>query len=176
MASSVMISLEKIVSPSNGLLISWLLFWMFPWDNCAGILKHIFEYARWHYFAMIAAFQRNHIVSLNRRACCGISMSWPGRGVDPWNLDCLCRKKQAIESLKATTRDIPDYDVLMQQRLRILDENGYGLNEIQEVISTLDPFARCERVFLDWFAYTFFKWWFFRIHFYEFWYAFDGKN
>ena len=38
-----------------------------------------------------------------------------------------------IEALKATTRDIPDYDVLMQQRLRILDENNLGLDDIQKV-------------------------------------------
>lgn len=48
-------------------------------------------------------------------------------------------EKTGIESLRATTRDIPDYDVLMKQRLRILDEHGLGLNEIQEVIATLEP-------------------------------------
>ena len=29
-------------------------------------------------------------------------------------------EKTGIEALKATTRDIPDYDVLMRQRLKIL--------------------------------------------------------
>ena len=48
-------------------------------------------------------------------------------------------EKTGIEELKATTRDIPDYDVLMKQRLRILDEHGYGLPDIQEVIETLEP-------------------------------------
>ena len=48
-------------------------------------------------------------------------------------------EKTGIESLRATTRDIPDYDVLMKQRLRILDEHGLGLREIQEVIATLEP-------------------------------------
>lgn len=48
-------------------------------------------------------------------------------------------KVTGIESLKATTRDIPDYDVLMKQRLRILEENNLGLKEIQEVIATLKP-------------------------------------
>ena len=43
-------------------------------------------------------------------------------------------KVTGIESLKATTRDIPDYDVLMKQRLRILEENNLGLKEIQDVI------------------------------------------
>ena len=48
-------------------------------------------------------------------------------------------KVTGIEELKATTRDIPDYDVLMQQRLRILDEHGLKLGDIQEVIGTLKP-------------------------------------
>ena len=48
-------------------------------------------------------------------------------------------EKTGIESLRATTRDIPDYDVLMKQRLRILDEHGLTLNDIQAVIATLKP-------------------------------------
>lgn len=47
--------------------------------------------------------------------------------------------KTGIEELRATTRDIPDYDVLMKQRLRILDEHGLKLKDIQEVIATLKP-------------------------------------
>src|SRR5690606_29236681 len=58
-------------------------------------------------------------------------------------------EKTGIDALKATTRDIPDYDVLMKQRLRILDEHGLGLNEIQEVIATLSPLPGA-REFLDW--------------------------
>ncbi len=44
-----------------------------------------------------------------------------------------------IESLKATTRDIPNYDDLMKQRLRILTENNLRLDDIQAVISNLKP-------------------------------------
>ncbi len=58
-------------------------------------------------------------------------------------------EKTGIEELKATTRDIPDYDVLMRQRLRLLDEHGYGLPEIQEVIAGLDPLPGASE-FLDW--------------------------
>lgn len=54
-----------------------------------------------------------------------------------------------IEELRATTRDIPDYDVLMRQRLAILDRHGLGLAEIQEVIAGLEPLAGA-REFLDW--------------------------
>ncbi|MDA8782551.1 bifunctional phosphoserine phosphatase/homoserine phosphotransferase ThrH [Porticoccaceae bacterium] len=48
-------------------------------------------------------------------------------------------EKTGIEALKRTTRDEPDYDVLMNYRLAILREHGLGLNEIQEVIATLKP-------------------------------------
>lgn len=48
-------------------------------------------------------------------------------------------EKTGIKELRATTRDIPDYDVLMRQRLRILDENGLKLPDIQAVIATLEP-------------------------------------
>lgn len=58
-------------------------------------------------------------------------------------------EKTGIDSLRATTRDIPDYDVLMKQRLRILDEHGLGLTEIQEVIATLEPLPGA-REFTDW--------------------------
>ncbi|MAT49976.1 MAG: bifunctional phosphoserine phosphatase/homoserine phosphotransferase ThrH [Porticoccaceae bacterium] len=58
-------------------------------------------------------------------------------------------EKTGIDALRATTRDIPDYDVLMKQRLSILDQHGLGLNEIQEVIATLEPLPGA-REFTDW--------------------------
>ena len=48
-------------------------------------------------------------------------------------------ERTGIEALRATTREIPDYDVLMKQRLGILEENGLGIQEIQDVISTMEP-------------------------------------
>ena len=54
-----------------------------------------------------------------------------------------------IEELKATTRDIPDYDVLMKQRLRILEENNLGLPDIQKVIAELSPLEGAKE-FIDW--------------------------
>ena len=54
-----------------------------------------------------------------------------------------------ISELKVTTRDIPDYDELMQLRLSILDQHGLGVNEIQEVIATLSPLEGAAD-FLDW--------------------------
>ncbi len=58
-------------------------------------------------------------------------------------------EKTGIEELKATTRDIPDYDVLMKQRLRILSEHDYGLADIQAVISELKPLEGAVE-FLNW--------------------------
>jgi phosphoserine / homoserine phosphotransferase len=58
-------------------------------------------------------------------------------------------KATGIEELKATTRDIPDYDVLMKQRLRILEEHKLGLKEIQAVIATLKPLDGAVE-FIDW--------------------------
>lgn len=48
-------------------------------------------------------------------------------------------EKTGIDELRATTRDIPDYDVLMQQRLSILDKHGLGLPDIQGVIASMAP-------------------------------------
>jgi phosphoserine/homoserine phosphotransferase len=58
-------------------------------------------------------------------------------------------EETGIEELKATTRDIPDYDVLMKQRLRILDEHGLTLPQIQDTISRLTPLEGA-REFIDW--------------------------
>lgn len=48
-------------------------------------------------------------------------------------------EQTGIKELRATTRDIPDYDVLMKQRLRILDEHNLGLPDIQAVIAKIKP-------------------------------------
>jgi len=58
-------------------------------------------------------------------------------------------EKTGISELRATTRDIPDYDVLMKQRLAILERHGLGLAEIQEVIASLSPLEGA-RDFIDW--------------------------
>ncbi|MBT4740087.1 MAG: bifunctional phosphoserine phosphatase/homoserine phosphotransferase ThrH [Rhodospirillaceae bacterium] len=54
-----------------------------------------------------------------------------------------------IDELRATTRDIPDYNVLMKQRLSLLDQHGLRLPDIQKVISTLEPLPGAAD-FLDW--------------------------
>jgi len=46
-------------------------------------------------------------------------------------------EKTGIKELRLTTRDVPDYDVLMRGRLKILDHHGLKLSDIQQVIGTL---------------------------------------
>jgi len=58
-------------------------------------------------------------------------------------------ERTGIDALRATTRDIPDYDVLMKQRLAILADNGLGLTDIQEVIGGMAPLPGAGD-FLDW--------------------------
>jgi len=58
-------------------------------------------------------------------------------------------EQTGIKELRATTRDIPDYDVLMQQRLRILDEHNLGLPDIQAVIAEIKPLDGAPE-FVDW--------------------------
>jgi len=53
-----------------------------------------------------------------------------------------------IPELRRTTRDEPDYDKLMNWRLRILKEHGLGLREIQATIAKIDP-LRGAGEFLD---------------------------
>jgi phosphoserine / homoserine phosphotransferase len=54
-----------------------------------------------------------------------------------------------IEQLRLTTRDIADYDELMRHRLGLLDANGIGLSQIQEVIAAMGPMPGAAG-FLDW--------------------------
>jgi phosphoserine/homoserine phosphotransferase len=58
-------------------------------------------------------------------------------------------ERTGIQELRATTRDIPDYDVLMKQRLRILDQHNLGLPDIQAVIAEIKPLDGAVE-FIDW--------------------------
>ena len=57
-------------------------------------------------------------------------------------------KESGIPQLEKTTRDEPDYDKLMQGRLKILKEHGLGLKQIQETIAKIDPLPGAKE-FLD---------------------------
>jgi phosphoserine/homoserine phosphotransferase len=63
-------------------------------------------------------------------------------------------ERTGIDELRATTRDIPDYDVLMRQRLRLLDEHQLRIGDIQEVIADMAPLEGA-REFVDWLRHHF---------------------
>jgi phosphoserine/homoserine phosphotransferase len=58
-------------------------------------------------------------------------------------------ERTGIEELRATTRDIPDYDVLMKQRLKLLDQHNLKIDDIQAVIATLTPLPGAIE-FIEW--------------------------
>lgn len=58
-------------------------------------------------------------------------------------------EKTKIPALRLTTRDEPNYDVLMRRRLKILDEHKLTLLDIQEVIGSMAPLPGA-KTFLDW--------------------------
>ncbi|MGH7198859.1 MAG: bifunctional phosphoserine phosphatase/homoserine phosphotransferase ThrH [Candidatus Omnitrophota bacterium] len=57
-------------------------------------------------------------------------------------------EKTKIKELRLTTRDIPDYDVLMRRRLKILRERHIKLRDVQAVIARMDPLPGA-KAFLD---------------------------
>jgi phosphoserine/homoserine phosphotransferase len=57
-------------------------------------------------------------------------------------------ERTGIDELRRTTREEPDYDVLMAGRLKILADHGLGMNEVAEVIAGLSP-VEGAREFLD---------------------------
>jgi phosphoserine / homoserine phosphotransferase len=57
-------------------------------------------------------------------------------------------EKTGIKELRLTTRDISDYDVLMRGRLKLLDQHGLKLSDIQNVIGSLSLLAGAKE-FLD---------------------------
>lgn len=57
-------------------------------------------------------------------------------------------KRSGIDSLNRTTRDEPDYDKLMQFRLRTLATHGLKIGDIERVIADMSPLPGA-REFLD---------------------------
>lgn len=58
-------------------------------------------------------------------------------------------ERTGIEELRATTRDIPDYDVLMKQRLGLLKQHKLGIKDLQAVIDNMSPLEGAKE-FVDW--------------------------
>ena len=48
-------------------------------------------------------------------------------------------EQTGIDALRQTTRDIPDYDELMRQRLDILNRHGIGFDAISKAAESLEP-------------------------------------
>ena len=57
-------------------------------------------------------------------------------------------KETNIPELEITTREEPDYDKLMNYRIKILKEHGLGLKEIQQTIAKINPLDGAKE-FLD---------------------------
>jgi phosphoserine/homoserine phosphotransferase len=57
-------------------------------------------------------------------------------------------ERTGIDALRRTTRDEPDYDVLMRYRLAVLHEHGLTMSLISDVIAGLEPLPGA-RTFLD---------------------------
>jgi phosphoserine/homoserine phosphotransferase len=57
-------------------------------------------------------------------------------------------EKVGVEELRATTRDIPDYDELMRFRLDLCSQHGFKIQDIAQVIDTLSPLQGA-KAFLD---------------------------
>jgi phosphoserine/homoserine phosphotransferase len=58
-------------------------------------------------------------------------------------------KHTGIDELKLTTRDISDYNILMNRRLELLRKYGLTLRDVQNVISLLKPLPGALE-FMDW--------------------------
>ena len=63
---------------------------------------------------------------------------WDMEGVLVPEIWIAFAEETGIPELKLTTRDEPDYDKLMNYRIKILKEHGLGLKEIQDVIAKID--------------------------------------
>lgn len=57
-------------------------------------------------------------------------------------------EESGIPELKKTTREEPDYDKLMKWRLDTLRDHGFGIKEIQDTISRMEPLPGAKE-FLD---------------------------
>jgi phosphoserine/homoserine phosphotransferase len=86
----------------------------------------------------------------------------PAAGEDALHIACLdlegvlipeiwigVAERTGIEALRRTTRDEPDYDVLMRARLALLERHGLGIADIQAVIAGMRPLPGAAP-FLDW--------------------------
>ena len=57
-------------------------------------------------------------------------------------------ERTGVDALRRTTRDEPDYDVLMRYRLDVMDEHDLTMSLVADVIAGLEPLPGA-RAFLD---------------------------
>jgi len=62
---------------------------------------------------------------------------------------CFGADRTKIPELRLTTRDEPDYDVLMKGRLKLLEKHKLTLQDLQSVIGQMAPMEGAKD-FLDW--------------------------
>ncbi len=58
-------------------------------------------------------------------------------------------KMSGIPELMKTTRDEPDYDVLMKMRIGVLKKHHLGMNEVHQIVSKMNALEGAKE-FLDW--------------------------
>ncbi|MFQ5937736.1 MAG: bifunctional phosphoserine phosphatase/homoserine phosphotransferase ThrH [Acidiferrobacterales bacterium] len=58
-------------------------------------------------------------------------------------------ERTGIAELHLTTRDIPDYDTLMQRRLTIIEQHDLRMRDMQSIIESMRPLAGASE-FLGW--------------------------
>jgi len=58
-------------------------------------------------------------------------------------------KKLKIEELKLTTRDIPNFNLLMKKRLEILRDNNLKIQDLQKIVRNIKP-LKGALPFLNW--------------------------
>ena len=61
----------------------------------------------------------------------------------------MFQSRQVLRDFRLTTRDISDYDVLMKGRLKLLKQHNLTLQDVQNVISRLEPLPGAIE-FVDW--------------------------
>lgn len=100
---------------------------------------------------MIAARPADWYTPVNTNETCGVAVNvvcLDLEGVLVPEVWINVAERTGIAELRRTTRDEPDYDVLMRRRLEILDEHGLTLKDIQAVIGAMGPMEGA-KAFLD---------------------------
>lgn len=58
-------------------------------------------------------------------------------------------KKTKIEELKITTKECPDFNFLMEKRIKILKENNLNIYDLEKIVRGIEPFRGAVKI-LEW--------------------------